>query len=384
MNIDALSEQSVLAVLKDLIRIPSVNPSLACNEPSGEQAIAQFSCGWFVDHGVKSWTEEVESGRPNVLAEIGRGDGPTLVLCAHVDTVSATEMTIPPFDPVVSEGRVYGRGSYDMKGGAAALMSAVVALSKEKLKGRVLAALVADEEYTSLGASNFVKNHAADACILTEPSDGQLIVAHKGFVWIEIVTSGRAAHGSRWDLGESAIGKMGRIVAALECFDGKTLRFRTHSLVGPASLHCATIEGGIGPSTYAERCVMRIERRTLPGEIADSIVQEVRDVIASVGEIAELRVLLSRSPLSNDPNSEIADCLKRAVREVVGTVPADAGVSYWMDAAIFAEAGISTVNFGGSGAGAHAAVEWADLNSVVTCARVLAQTARSYVGVAKQ
>src|SRR6185369_14867373 len=112
------------------------------------------------------------------------------------------------------------------KCGAAALMSAAVSLAQGSLAGRVLVALVADEEYASVGAEAFVAGHRADACILTEASEGQLVLAHKGFAWIDVTTHGRAAHGSRWDLGRSAIGRMGRIIAALERFDQETLRAR--------------------------------------------------------------------------------------------------------------------------------------------------------------
>src|SRR5580700_4553693 len=119
-----------------------------------------------------------------------------------------------------------------MKGSAAATMAAAAVLAAGNFAGRVMLALVADEEYASLGAQDFVKRYPADACVLTEPSEGCRVLAHKGFVWAEVVTHGRAAHGSRWDLGVSAIGKMGRIIAALEQFDRSELRSRTHPLLG--------------------------------------------------------------------------------------------------------------------------------------------------------
>src|SRR5262249_44398866 len=160
--------------------------------------------------------------------EIGSATGPLLVFCAHLDTVGTEGMSISPFEATVTDGRLYGRGSYDMKGSAAAILVALETLQRSSFEGRVMAALVADEEYASLGADDFVRKHRADACVVTEPSHGQLILAHKGFVWLRISTTGRAAHGSRFDLGVSAIGSMGRIVAALERFDRETLRQRTH------------------------------------------------------------------------------------------------------------------------------------------------------------
>jgi acetylornithine deacetylase len=311
---------------------------------------------------------------------VGAGDGPVLVFCAHLDTVSTEGMTIEPFEPRVENGRVYGRGSYDMKGSAAAMMSAAAALSTMPLGGRVMLALVADEEYASLGAMDFVKRHQADACVVTEPSEGRLILGHKGFVWIEVVTTGRAAHGSRWDLGVSAIGRMGRIVAALEDFDRGELRRRVHPLVGPASMHCALIQGGSGLSTYAPECRLKVERRSIPGESAEQVEQEVRNVIEAIGEEAAVTRFFDRPPLTCDPQSRIARSVRAAATHVTGRVPDDAGVAYWMDAAVFAAAGIPTVNFGTSGAGAHEAVEWVDLQSVVTCAHVLVESALRFCG----
>src|SRR5688572_2492857 len=259
-----LAPESVLSLLADLIRIPSVNPSIAPDEAQGEQAIADFACSWFSKNGVAARQEEAAPGRPNVVAEVGRGS-PALVLCGHLDTVGTAGMTIPPFEPRREGGRVYGRGSFDMKGGVAACMAAAAALAREGSSGRVLVALVADEEYESIGAADFVRRHRADGCILTEASAGQLVLAHKGFVWAEITTRGRAAHGSRFDLGVSAIARMGRIIAALDHFDAETLRARTAPLLGPASLHSSMVRGGVGLSTYAPDCSLSIERRTLPG-----------------------------------------------------------------------------------------------------------------------
>jgi acetylornithine deacetylase len=312
------------------------------------------------------------------VAEAGDAKGPTVVFCAHLDTVGTAGMTIPPFEPRVEDGRVYGRGSYDMKGSAAALMSAAAALAMAGDAGRVLVALVADEEYASLGAQDFVKRHKADACIVTEPSEGRLILGHKGFVWAEIITSGRAAHGSRWDLGVSAIGKMGRIIAALEQFDQQELRRRGHPLVGPASQHCALIQGGTGLSTYSPECRLQVERRTLPGESAEQVIEELRTVVRLAGEQAEVRNLLDRPPLLCDAQAPIARSVRDAAAAVTGRAPEEAGVAYWMDAALFAAAGIPTVNYGPAGAGAHEAVEWVDLDSVVSCARVLAEAARRF------
>jgi acetylornithine deacetylase len=378
MRATEISRPETLSLLCDLIRIPSVNPQLAPEERTNESAIADFARQWFESHGIRARLDEVAPNRPNVVAEVGSGRGPTLVFCGHLDTVSTSGMSIDPFEPKVESGRVYGRGSYDMKGGVAAAMIAAAALAKEMIAGRLIVALVADEEYASLGTQHFVKHYKADACILTEPSEGELILAHKGFVWAEVTCKGRAAHGSRFDLGISAIEKMAKIIVKLAQFDTGQLRQRRHPLVGPASQHCAVIHGGTGLSTYSETCTLHLERRTLPTESLEGVVKEIREVIASSGEEAEVRVLLERPPLACDREARVAECLREAARTVTGQLPKESGVAYWMDAALFAGAGVPTANYGAAGAGAHEAVEWVDLESVDRCAHVLHDAARLF------
>lgn len=388
-----LSEDAVLDLLARLVAIPSVNPTLAPDEGQGEGEIAAFACRWLTERGVRAWLEEAAPGRPNAVAQVGEmGDGPALVLCAHIDTVSTAGMTIPPFEPRRDGGRLYGRGSYDMKCGAAAAMAAAAALARERLPGSLWLALVADEEVASLGAQDFLRRdrgHPFDGCIVTEPSEGRLLLAHKGFVWLDVTTRGRAAHGSRWDLGLSAIGRMAPILAALERFDRTELRRRTHPLLGPASLHSAMIDGGVGLSTYAPECRVRIERRTLPGETPEGVLAEVVELVrraeadweregGPAGEPAEVAVTLARPPLTCDRDSALARSVRAAAAHVHGAEPEESGAAYWMDAALFAAAGIPTVDYGPGGAGAHEAVEWADADSVVACARVLAETARRF------
>lgn len=378
---DPLSRESVLEILQLLVSTPSVNPSLAPEEEgTGEEAIADVCKRWLEQHGVRSWVDVIEPGRCNAVGEVGTGPR-TLVLCGHLDTVATADMTIPPFEPRLEDGRVYGRGSYDMKGGVASIMAAMAALSQEELPGRVLAALVADEEYASKGADDFAARYPADACIVTEPTSTgleELVLAHKGFVWFTVRTRGRAAHGSRWDLGESAVAKMGRVIAALDEFDRNVLRMRTHPLVGPASMHPSTVHGGTGWSTYAAECTLQVERRTIPGEHTEQVLDEVRDLIARLGLDAEVELKFARPPMTCETDAHIAQCARAAITRVTGTSPRDSGVAYWMDAAVFAERGVPVIDIGAKGAGAHEPVEWVDLDSVVDCARVLVHTAREF------
>ena len=385
MSADALSHDAVIGLLRDLIRIPSVNPALAPEEAHTERAIADFACGWLNARGVRAWQEEAAPGRPNVVGEVGcaEGEGPTLILCGHLDIVGTAGMTIPPFEPREEGGRVYGRGSYDMKGGVAACMAAATALADEDFGCRVLLALVADEEYESIGAADFARRHRADGCVLTESSHGRLIVAHKGFVWADIVTRGRAVHGSRYDLGLSAIARMGRIIAALDRFDADVLRRREAPLVGPASMHPALVQGGVGISTYAPSCTLQVERRTIPGETAEQVKAEFEQVIRNACEEAEVTLRTVRGPLIPRPDAPVSRAAIDAITAVTGAPPELAGAPYWMDSAIFADAGIPSVNYGPTGAGAHESVEWVDAASVVSCALVLVETARRFGRLAR-
>src|SRR5262245_23495604 len=375
---DPLARETVVDLLSELVSIPSVNPAIAPDEAHGEQAVATFACEWLERHGVEAWLETPRPGRPNAVAQVGDGQGPTLVLCAHLDTVGTADMSIPPFEPRIEGERLYGRGSYDMKCGAAAVMAAAAALRAAALPGHVMLALVADEEYESFGAEDFVAKHRADACILTEPSEGKLILATKGFVWAEIETVGRAAHGSRWDLGDSAIAHMGRMLVALEAFDRDVLRYRTHPLVGPASMHAALIDGGVGLSTYAPQCRLKIERRTIPGETKEQVREELEAIVRATGVRADVRVLFDRTPLTTRRDERIASSVREAATAITGQAPDEAGVAFWMDAAIFANAGIPAVDYGPTGTGAHEAVEWVDIGSVVRCAEVLVESARRF------
>jgi acetylornithine deacetylase len=175
---------------------------------------------------------------------------------------------------------------------------------------------------------------------------------------------------------------MGRVINALDEFDRTVLRQRTHPLLGPASLHCALIEGGSGISTYAAQCELQVERRTLPDETPEQVVREVATLLEDAHVKGDVAVTLARPPLTVASDSLIADCARYAMHKVTGVQPRAAGVAYWMDAALFAQAGIPTVNFGAQGAGAHEAVEWVDIDTVVQCAQAVYHTALRFSEVA--
>ncbi len=374
---DAPDPGEIEGLLRDLVAIPSVNPALG---EGNEAAIARFAADWLRSRGLSAAVEEVEPGRANVHAEVGVG-GPDLCLYGHLDTVSVRGMTGDPYGASLREGRVYGRGAHDMKGGVAAVMSAAAALAAAGIpRGRLSVALLCDEEWKSIGADAYVRRHHPDACILTEPTDGQLEVTHKGFIWLEVVTRGRAAHGSRWDLGVSAIAGMAPVVSALDAFDRDVLRRREAPLVGPASLHCALIEGGTGVSTYADTCRLQVERRLLPAEDPELASAEIGAVVRAACPDAEVRPYFARTGLVGDATTRVAVAVREAAAGVTGREPDVVGAGGWTDAAVFSAAGVPSVLFGASGAGAHETEEWADLASVVRLARILAEAARRFWG----
>lgn len=334
--------------------------------------IALFICDWLRSHNIKAQIEEVLPGRPNVFAEIGEGEGPVLCLCAHLDTVGIQEMTIPPFEPTFKNGRIYGRGSCDMKGGLAAVLQAAVRLAKQGIPGKVILALVCDEEYSSIGADDFVQRHKADACILTEPSDLKLLIAHKGFLWGKVTTFGKSAHGSRSDIGISAISKMGLVLVSLNEFE-LHLKERKDDFTGAASMHISLIQGGSGISTYASTCEMHLERRTLPFEKESDVKKELEDVIYRACPEAQVEWYFSRPAFQCDPTEKIVKCVEEAYPNVNRI-----GWGVWTDAAIFQQAGIPTINIGPIGFGLHEPIESVDLASVQQTADILFDTANLF------
>jgi len=340
-----------------LIRIDSVNPALIAGA-AGEAEVAAFVAGWLEQAGLEVEVVEPVPGRPSVVAIArGTGGGRALLLNAHLDTVG-TEAMEKPFDARVEGGRLYGRGSYDMKGALAAAMLALADASRMGLAGDVILTAVADEEVASLGTEAMLGRVAADAAIVCEPTELQVAIAHRGFAGFEIETHGVAAHGSRPDLGVDAIAKMGHVLVALEELGRRLQAGRRHPLVGAGSLHASLIEGGQEFSSYPARCLLTGERRTLPGETATEIEADLR---AAAGD-AEVRLLVSREPFEVDEGHELVHALGAAAG-VSGVI----GVPFWTDAALVAAAGIPTVLFGPAGEGAHAAVEWVDVSSLERC-----------------
>ena len=340
-------------LLSRLVAIDSVNPALVPGG-AGEGEIAAFVDGWARDAGLESTVLEASPGRPSVLVRNRRGGGRTLLLCGHLDTVGVGGSSLVPR---IEGDRLYGRGAYDMKAGLAAAL-----LACRDAEADVVVAAVADEEHSSLGVQEALRDVRADAAIVTEPTHRQVIVAHKGFVWADITLRGRAAHGSMPEQGVDAIAAAGPVLVRLAELDAS---LPSHPLLGRGSIHASLISGGTELATYPAACTLSIERRTLPGEDLDG------ELAALLGDAdGSYRVTLVREPFTVDPEAEIVGL----VRSVSGAETA--GAPYWTDAAFIAAAGIPTVLFGPGGEGAHADVEWVSLSDTQAVFETLVEVAR--------
>ena len=349
-----MSEVAELAAA--LVAIDSVNPGLV-DGGAGEREIAAFVSGWCGEAGLDVDIVEPSDGRPSIVATAhGSGGGRSLMLNAHLDTVSVDAMD-DPFSAHVDGGRLHGRGSYDMKGALAAAMLAVRDAAGAGLAGDVVLAAVADEELDSIGTEAVVERLQTDAAIVCEPSELRVATAHRGFVAFEIETAGVAAHGSMPDLGDDAIGKIAPVLARIAELDA-SLGATRHPLLQSGSVHASLISGGQDLFSYAARCVLGAERRTLPGE-------DVGPELRALAGDAELRVLVARDAFEVDPGHELVQAVLAAAGETEVV-----GLPFWTDAGLTAAAGIPTVVFGPSGTGAHAAVEWVDIASLERCREV--------------
>jgi acetylornithine deacetylase len=370
---------SAIRLLRDLVAINSVNPTLVPGAP-GERDVANAVAVEMRRIGLDVTIDEVAPGRPNVVGVLdGKSKGRALMFCGHTDTVGVTGMT-DPFTPVERDGRLYGRGAQDMKGGVAAMIDAARVVAERGLpSGRVIVAAVVDEEHSSIGADALAAKWTADAGIVTEPTDLAIAVGHKGFAWVEVEVLGRAAHGSRPAEGQDAILRLGRVLTYLEALDRSLQQKPPHPLMGTASLHASFVEGGHELSSYPDRAVLQLERRTLPDEPELQALEEVRHILATLASEDETfrataKSMFSRPAYEVPADHELPRTLARAVAEV-GGVPRITGASFWTDAAVLGHAGIPSILFGPGGAGLHSIEEYVNVGDVAMCRDALVELA---------
>jgi acetylornithine deacetylase len=369
----------VISLLRDLVAIDSVNPSLvagAAGEAAAAAAVAQHMRGLGLDVEL----QEAAVGRPNVIGVLdGAERGRSLMFCGHLDTVGVEGMQAP-FDPVERGGRIFGRGSQDMKAGIAAMIDAArVARVRGFKKGRIIIAAVVDEEYASIGADALVTAWTADGAVVTEPTDLRIGVAHKGFAWAAIETAGRAAHGSRPAEGRDAILRMGRVLNRLERLDRELQARPPHPLIGTGSLHASIIEGGRELSSYPDRCRLQVERRTVPGETVGTFTGELDNLLQALAADdpdfrASADLVFSRPPYEFPAGHDLPRALAAAA-ESADIITSQSGMSFWTDAAVLGAAGIPSVLFGPGGAGLHSTEEYVKVSETIACRDALAALA---------
>lgn len=382
----AIDREFLVRTLADLVRINSINPTLVPGG-AGEAEIGAYVAESLGQAGLEVRKMEPEPGRPSVVGVLrGARPGRSLMLNAHYDTVGVDGMP-EPFSAAIRDGKLYGRGAYDMKGSLAACMTAAKALadSGALAAGSLVVAAVADEEYGSIGTAAVIHEVKTDAAIVTEPTALKVCLAHKGYLWIEVETEGRAAHGSRFQEGIDANMRMGRFLAELDKLERELRGRPEHRLVGPPSLHAATIAGGTGLSTYASSCKLQIERRTVPGETEAQAVGEIQEIVDRLAVAdptfhAKVQCFFAREAFEVAADARIVQVVDRAAEAVLGRKAAHFGDTPWMDAALLRAAGTETVVIGPKGAGAHAAEEWVDIESVAQLAEILVRAAVDYCG----
>jgi acetylornithine deacetylase len=374
-----------VALTAELVAINSVNPSLIPGA-AGESAIADACATWLQHHGFDVHRLESTPGRPTIVGIArGTGGGKSLMLEGHYDTVTLAGYDGNPLEPRTENGRLYGRGAFDMKSGVAAMMVAAARAIATPLRGDVLVCCVADEEHSSLGTAEVLTLFTADAGIVTEPMLLEPCLAHKGFVWLDVTIHGRAAHGSRYDLGIDAIAKAGHFLVALDAWARHLTGQPGHPQLGPGSIHASIIRGGEEASSYPATCTITIERRTIPGETSESVIAELTAILDRLETTVEefsysLEPGLVRDPFEADPTSDIVLAVLRHAEAVLGYQPELRAEPFWTDASLLDQAGIPCLLFGVSGEGAHAATEWVDIESIHKTTDILTAVIRDFCG----
>jgi acetylornithine deacetylase len=380
----SVARGDAVALTRALVRVDSRNPTLVPGAP-GELPVARVLAETLRAWGLAVEITEAAPGRPNVVARAGGGGaGRSLMLNGHLDVVGTEGMTHAPFDAEERGGRLYGRGATDMKAGVAAMCAAAVRAADRGLAGEIVIAAVCDEEMESLGTRALVASGVrADAAVVTEPTRLAIMPAHKGFVWSRLTVHGRAAHGSRYELGVDAVRLAALVLAELDRVEREELPRRTHPLLGRPSLHASVIRGGVGWSTYPERCVLELERRTIPGERAEDAMAEVHGAVARVRALrpeleADAELCFAAGPSDVPADAPIVRALSAAI-EAGGDPARIEGMSAWTDCAHLNDAGIPAVCFGpGDIALAHAAEEWVEVREIERAAAALERLASEW------
>lgn len=382
-------DASLTDLIAELVRVDSVNPSLDSRH-AGETELARYVAEWSERRGLAvQWLESVP-GRPSLIVTAkGTGSGASLLLNGHLDTVGVTGMD-GAFEPKVVDGKLYGRGAFDMKASLAACLMTLVAAKELGLKGDVIFTAVADEENDSIGTQETLAalqqaGVRPAAAIVTEPSELEIQVAHRGFAVMEVELEGKASHTAKPDAGVNALTHLGRLLAGVERAAGTLTGGPAHPLLGHGSLQPVLASGGQELYTTPARAAATLERRTVPGEShaqaraeIDAILADLKANDSSVS--ATVETLIAREPFEVGLEADLVMLVAAAAEAVTGSPAPLVGAPYWTDAALVAAAGIPTVLYGPRGGGIHQTVEWVELESVETVRQVLVRTAVGICG----
>lgn len=382
-------DASLTDLIAELVRVDSVNPSLDSRH-AGETELARYVAEWSERRGLAvQWLESVP-GRPSLIVTAkGTGSGASLLLNGHLDTVGVTGMD-GAFEPKVVDGKLYGRGAFDMKASLAACLMTLVAAKELGLKGDVIFTAVADEENDSIGTQETLAalqqaGVRPAAAIVTEPSELEIQVAHRGFAVMQVELEGKASHTAKPEAGVNALTHLGRLLAGVERAAGTLTSGPAHPLLGHGSLQPVLASGGQELYTTPARAAATLERRTVPGENLaqaraeiDAILAELKANDPSVS--ATVETLIAREPFEVGLEADLVKLVAAAAEAVTGSPAPLVGAPYWTDAALVAAAGIPTVLYGPRGGGIHQTVEWVELDSVETVRQVLVRTAVGICG----
>lgn len=363
-------------LLRELVALPSVNPAFLPpgDARAGEKSIGEFLASVAAQGGLDVDFQEVLPNRSNVIARfLPSGKVRQRILLApHMDTVGV--VSDDQFVPVLKKGRIYGRGACDTKGSVAVMMSALIELAragKRPANTEVILVALVDEESGQGGSRHLAKSgFKADLAIVGEPTRLQIVTAHKGDLWLQLETRGKAAHGSRPELGKNAVHLMAKIVHLLETDYAHQLRRKRHALLRHGTINVGTITGGRQPNIVPDRCAIQIDRRTLPGESDPAVKREILTFIRRHGLGATLLDTKNDEPappMETDTRLPLVQQFLNCAGQKKG-----AGVDFFTDAGVLASAGIPSVVFGpGDIAQAHTSDEWVAVSQLERGAQLL-------------
>lgn len=381
----SVASDDPVELTQTLVKINSANPSLGSIPGPGETAIARYITSWMEYRDIETHWIEPTPGRPSVVGIVrGSGGGKSLMLNGHIDTVTLVGYEGDPLSGNIQDGKLYGRGAADMKCGVAAAMVTLANAKKQGLRGDVIFTGVADEEFESIGTQQVLEaGWTADGAVISEPSNLDILYAHKGFIWFEVDIHGLAAHGSRYDLGIDAICKAGYFLVELDKHASRLTEQVGDAVLGPGSIHASIIKGGEEVSSYPSLVQIQIERRTVNGETPETVRKELEEILDGLVKKVpnfkyDLRTTFHRSSFKAALDHPFTQLVRTHITNTLGKGPVISGTPHWTDCALLADAGIPTLLWGPKGEGLHGKLEYADVESIEQVAKTLMAIAAEF------